>query len=100
MAPAQTAAILRTAARPCNREDIRFLLVVVLQREDTAGATWQVDCCLPSALAAAAPIHPYRIGSPGMEVSSGEVASYEVLLVDTDGSSRVFARHGGTPGKK
>jgi hypothetical protein len=35
------------------------------------------------------------IGSPGMEVTSGEVAAYEVLLVGTDGGSKVFARHGG-----
>lgn len=40
------------------------------------------------------------IGSPGMEVSSGEVSAYEVLLVGTDGSTRVFARHGGKQGAK
>ena len=39
-------------------------------------------------------------GSPGMEVSSGEVAPYEVLLVGTDGSAQVYARHGGKQGGK
>jgi hypothetical protein len=34
-------------------------------------------------------------GSPGMEVPSGEVQPYEVLLVAKDGSTSVFARHGG-----
>lgn len=33
-------------------------------------------------------------GSPGMEVPSGEVQPYEVLLVARDGSTSVFARHG------
>jgi hypothetical protein len=33
-------------------------------------------------------------GSPGMEVPSGEVQPYEVLLVAKDGSTSVFARHG------
>ncbi|MFW6092728.1 MAG: DUF411 domain-containing protein [Pseudomonadota bacterium] len=34
------------------------------------------------------------LGSPGMEVPSGEVEPYEVLLVGTDGQTSVFARHG------
>ncbi len=50
----------------------------------------------PKARGIAVPGMP--IGSPGMEVSSGEVATYEVLLVGTDGSTSVFARHGGRPG--
>lgn len=33
-------------------------------------------------------------GSPGMEVPSGEIQAYEVLLVAKDGSTSVFARHG------
>ena len=33
-------------------------------------------------------------GSPGMEVPSGQVEPYEVLLVGRDGSTTVFARHG------
>jgi hypothetical protein len=33
-------------------------------------------------------------GSPGMEVPSGEVQPYEVILVGRDGSTSVFARHG------
>lgn len=33
-------------------------------------------------------------GSPGMEVSSGEVEPYDVLIVARDGSTAVFARHG------
>lgn len=35
------------------------------------------------------------LGSPGMEVPSGEVEAYEVLLVRPDGTTEVFARHGG-----
>jgi hypothetical protein len=35
------------------------------------------------------------LGSPGMEVPSGQVDAYEVLLVAKDGSTSVFARHGG-----
>ena len=35
------------------------------------------------------------LGSPGMEVPSGQVDEYEVLLVAKDGSTSVFARHGG-----
>jgi len=34
------------------------------------------------------------VGSPGMEVSSGEVKPYEVFLVTHDGSTSVYARHG------
>jgi hypothetical protein len=33
-------------------------------------------------------------GSPGMEVPSGEVQPYEVLLIGRDGSTSVFSRHG------
>jgi len=33
-------------------------------------------------------------GSPGMEVPSGEIQPYEVLLVAEDGSTSVFSRHG------
>jgi hypothetical protein len=33
-------------------------------------------------------------GSPGMEVPSGEVQPYEVLLVARDGSTTTFSRHG------
>lgn len=33
-------------------------------------------------------------GSPGMEVPSGQVVPYEVLLVGKDGSTSVYARHG------
>jgi hypothetical protein len=33
-------------------------------------------------------------GSPGMEMPSGEVQPYEVLLVAQDGSTTTFARHG------
>lgn len=52
----------------------------------------------PRARGVAVPGMP--IGSPGMEVSSGEVAPYEVLLVGTDGSTKVYARHGGKQGAK
>jgi hypothetical protein len=34
------------------------------------------------------------LGSPGMEVPSGEVEPYVVKLVATDGSTSVWARHG------
>lgn len=34
------------------------------------------------------------LGSPGMEVASGQVQSYAVKLVATDGSTSVWARHG------
>lgn len=33
-------------------------------------------------------------GSPGMEVPSGEIQSYDVLLVGADGGTSVFAHHG------
>lgn len=35
-------------------------------------------------------------GSPGMEVPSGKVDSYDVLLVAKDGTTSVFAHHGAT----
>jgi hypothetical protein len=35
-------------------------------------------------------------GSPGMEVPSGKVQPYDVLLVREDGSTSVYARHGGS----
>lgn len=34
------------------------------------------------------------VGSPGMEVPSGKVKPYEVLLIEKDGSASVFSRHG------
>jgi len=34
------------------------------------------------------------IGSPGMEVPSGQVRPYDVLLIAPDGSTSVFSRHG------
>jgi len=34
-------------------------------------------------------------GSPGMEVSSGKVDPYDVFLVSKDGTSSVYAHHGG-----
>jgi hypothetical protein len=34
-------------------------------------------------------------GSPGMEVPSGQVDTFETLLVAKDGSTSVYARHGG-----
>ena len=34
------------------------------------------------------------LGSPGMEVATGQVDPYEVLLVRKDGSTAVFAKHG------
>ena len=36
------------------------------------------------------------IGSPGMEIPSGEVQPYDVLLVAKDGSTKVYAHHGPT----
>jgi hypothetical protein len=33
-------------------------------------------------------------GSPGMEVPSGKIDPYEVILIKRDGSTSVFARHG------
>ena len=35
------------------------------------------------------------LGSPGMEVPSGQVDRYEVILVGKDGKTSVFATHGG-----
>lgn len=34
------------------------------------------------------------LGSPGMEVASGDTQAYDVYLVARDGSTAVFARHG------
>lgn len=34
------------------------------------------------------------LGSPGMEVPSGEVQPYDVLLVDKDGKTSVFSTYG------
>ena len=34
------------------------------------------------------------LGSPGMEVPSGQVDPYEVLLVRRDGSTSVYSKHG------
>lgn len=34
-------------------------------------------------------------GSPGMEVPSGDVQPYDVILVGRDGSTSVFSHHGG-----
>jgi hypothetical protein len=39
------------------------------------------------------------MGSPGMEVPSGQVDPYDVLLVAKDGSTKVYAHHG-PPAKK
>ena len=36
-------------------------------------------------------------GSPGMEVSSGQVQPYDVLLVKRDGTTAVFSHHGSAP---
>ena len=33
------------------------------------------------------------MGSPGMEVSGVETESFEVLAIDHDGTTSVFARH-------
>jgi hypothetical protein len=46
----------------------------------------------PKARGLAVPGMP--VGSPGMEVPSGEIQPYEVLLVAEDGSTSVFSRHG------
>jgi hypothetical protein len=35
------------------------------------------------------------VGSPGMEVPSGEIAPYDVFLVAQDGTTSVFAHRGG-----
>ena len=34
-------------------------------------------------------------GSPGMEVSSGKIEPFDVLLVSKDGTTSVYAHHGG-----
>lgn len=39
-------------------------------------------------------------GSPGMEVPSGRVDRYDVMLIGSDGKPTVFATHGGQPGEK
>lgn len=46
----------------------------------------------PEAKGLAVPGMP--LGSPGMEVPSGAIQPYEVLLVHDDGSTEVFAQHG------
>lgn len=40
------------------------------------------------------------LGSPGMEVPSGEVDRYEVLLVDQAGQTSIWATHGPQAGKR
>lgn len=45
----------------------------------------------PEAIGLAVPGMP--VGSPGMEVPSGETEAYDVLLVKKDGSTEVFASH-------
>lgn len=47
----------------------------------------------PSAKGLTVPAMP--VGSPGMEVPSGQVDPYDVFLVAPDGSTSVFAHHGG-----
>lgn len=47
----------------------------------------------PAARGLTAPGMP--LGSPGMEVPSGETQPYDVLLVAKDGTTSVFAHHGG-----
>jgi hypothetical protein len=46
----------------------------------------------PAAKGIAVPGMP--MGSPGMEVPSGQVQPYDVLLVASDGSTSVFSSHG------
>ncbi len=46
----------------------------------------------PQAKGLAVPGMP--VGSPGMEVPSGEVQPYDVMLVGSDGSASVYAHHG------
>jgi hypothetical protein len=46
----------------------------------------------PNAKGLAVPRMP--MGSPGMEVPSGEVEPYDVLLIANDGSPSVYASHG------
>ena len=45
----------------------------------------------PNAVGISVPGMP--IGSPGMEVASGETEPYEVLLFDKRGRTTVFAKH-------
>jgi hypothetical protein len=47
----------------------------------------------PNAKGLTVPAMP--MGSPGMEVPSGQVDPYDVFLVSKDGSTSVFAHHGG-----
>lgn len=46
----------------------------------------------PQAKGLAVPGMP--VGSPGMEVPSGQVQPYDVMLVGRDGSATVYAHHG------
>jgi hypothetical protein len=46
----------------------------------------------PNVIGLAVPGMP--LGSPGMEVPSGEVQPYEVLTFDRNGETAVFARYG------
>jgi hypothetical protein len=46
----------------------------------------------PSVLGLAVPGMP--LGSPGMEVPTGEVQPYEVLTFDQNGNTEVYARYG------
>jgi hypothetical protein len=46
----------------------------------------------PDAKGLAVPRMP--IGSPGMEVPTGEIEPYDVLLIANDGSASVYASHG------
>jgi hypothetical protein len=46
----------------------------------------------PAARGLAVPGMP--LGSPGMEVPSGQVDRYETLLIDASGNASVFSRHG------
>ena len=50
----------------------------------------------PAALGLAVPAMP--AGSPGMEVASGRVDPYNVLLVQADGKSAVYKAYAGTAG--
>ena len=47
----------------------------------------------PDARGLAVPGMP--VGSPGMEVASGEVAPYDTLLIGADGKATVFSSHRG-----
>lgn len=46
----------------------------------------------PDAIGLTVPGMP--MGSPGMEIEGGHVDAYEVLLIERDGSTRVFSRYG------